>query len=461
VQLASPSKAINAATFLAPDGRPCVLVQDLSLYLNSMMFTCLSQHGLGEVLHDLIGFEGAAMRLRKATEFGEGSGLVGKTIGEAAFAWEDGIAIGVIGPRYMSTDVIDSFEGIAPSVGRTIHEDDHIIFVSARAVPRTALRVPSLLTDAARTTPKKVPDDRAPLAVLVCGWRVEWDDPKRFALRVRETAGDLPAQSHLTFFCMKACDAFVAFMARVKQADKQIIGDPGNWSFRGRVTISQNCGDAANYALLEDVINERAYTHAIVMSTMANKTLSPESRDVRMMSIMLMLRHFQEELGKPPMSVIGENALDATSLLALAPQGQSGRSDTDYINVQAIYARALCVSVAYPTMAPAIAQLFSKAPRMPNIVLDEAIDIVPSGRSVAFVEMQQRTKTIAPDDICIGFRTVYGSFILVPGLWEEHQFEKGDKLIILSRRSKAGTSEDLRCAGEPGSEARDLPKELS
>ena len=107
----------------------------------------------------------------------------------------------------------------------------------------------------------------------------------------------------------------------------------------------------------------RMFTTAIVLGTAAGIDLSPQSRDTRVLTILLLLRHLARKCRpKLPLHVIGENAQDATALLALSPTpplakvaGQNRQPD--YVNTQAIIARALVSALAYPLMHEALSEV--------------------------------------------------------------------------------------------------------
>merc|ERR1712151_230103 len=98
------------------------------------------------------------------------------------------------------------------------------------------------------------------------------------------------------------------------------------------------------------------------------------------MSIMLILRHIQLLYDQKPMHIIGENSMDSTSYLAMGPVASKEHPATvDFVNAHAIHAIALVQTLAYPRMAPSIAQLFDGRPGWPRICLESAVGRIPSG----------------------------------------------------------------------------------
>merc|ERR1719281_571624 len=157
-------------------------------------------------------------------------------------------------------------------------------------------------------------------------------------------------------------------------------GSDGNWVLHGTL-IYHKQGDAANLDTLREVMRVNEYESAIVMGTMAGVKLPPQSRDRRVLTTMLMVRKAHYELYESPLHIVGENALDATAVLAVAQKGSSGDAlIPDFVNTQAIYARALTQGVAYPFMQPAVAQLFHQTAGNPEIYLSPVgIELVPFG----------------------------------------------------------------------------------
>eukprot|EP00927_Polykrikos_kofoidii_P047696 TRINITY_DN4197_c0_g1_i4.p1 TRINITY_DN4197_c0_g1~~TRINITY_DN4197_c0_g1_i4.p1 ORF type:complete len:829 (-),score=89.97 TRINITY_DN4197_c0_g1_i4:231-2717(-) len=449
IQLSSPSQAIEAALFTTPHGRPCVSVQDLSMFLNSLMFNCLSSRGMADVLNDLLGFEGAAFRVRKVKDFvNGGKDLVGKKFSELKFMFDNAYVVGVSGPKMMDKEEIVSTEGFVPSGSRVITIEDRLMFVSHVSNPTRATRHPP---DSFAKGP--VPAERVsstPLNVLICGWRPEWNGVERFAWRLRQTHRNLPIGSHIMFVCTLDEPAFENLMKGAMNIDRGIreadVGDENGWtrwSIDGELSIAFLSGDAAVIETLRAVVDERIYDSAILLTSMANGAVTAaKSRDTRMLTIMLFLRYLQSSLQQPPMHVIGENALDITSALALGPKftGVSNKvSQPDFVNVHAICARALCQATAYPFMAPSLSQLFSNTPGMPRTILLPVGSFVPLGKAIPFAMIVRAVSDYFPEDVCVGVRNEGGRLLLAPDLWQEEAYEQEDWVIIITRRIAEGS----------------------
>merc|ERR1712139_557790 len=97
---------------------------------------------------------------------------------------------------------------------------------------------------------------------------------------------------------------------------------------------------------------------------------------------MIMLRTAHHELYPDDslLHVVGENVLDSTSALALAPTSKCCSRHPDFVNNHAITARVLTQALAYPAMQPAVAQLFHQTEGSPQIkLLMAGVDLIPLG----------------------------------------------------------------------------------
>merc|ERR1719201_3047130 len=82
----------------------------------------------------------------------------------------------------------------------------------------------------------------------------------------------------------------------------------------------------------------------------------------------------------PPIHVVGENSVDATSALALAPTTEALLPD--FVNIHAVYARALVQGIAYPFMQAAIAQLFTRRSNERLFESSPRITLLPVGKAL-------------------------------------------------------------------------------
>ena len=128
----------------------------------------------------------------------------------------------------------------------------------------------------------------------------------------------------------------------------------------------------------------------IVLGTQSAVRLPPKARDTRVLTIMLLLRRLCDKklaIENVPMHVVGENQEDMTAKLALGPRqrGQIGVQNAlkyrepDFVNTQAINARVLTQTLAYPIIRGAIADLFDESRSSADIELVMAQNFIPLG----------------------------------------------------------------------------------
>ena len=72
LQMTSPSEYVDAVCFKHPNGNDVIIPMDLSVFLNSLMFSCAAQPGLATILLSILDFEGFAIRRRKAKNLRSG-----------------------------------------------------------------------------------------------------------------------------------------------------------------------------------------------------------------------------------------------------------------------------------------------------------------------------------------------------------------------------------------------------
>lgn len=207
------------------------------------------------------------------------------------------------------------------------------------------------------------------------------------------------------------------------------------------MVISHTFGDAACLETLRGIMTRNAgnqFEAAIVMGTTAAALLPPASRDMRVLSTMLLLRQAHAELftSGEPLHVVGENCFDATAPLALAP---NSTHRPDFVNTQAIYARALTQALAYPIMQPAIAQLFSPSSTgQPS----PELQMVPAGRELVplgpatFSQLTRAVMARWNGAICLGY-THRGEAVLGPPPSSSHHFVDGDMIVVIRREEEA------------------------
>ena len=249
-------------------------------------------------------------------------------------------------------------------------------------------------------------------------------------------------------------------------------------------------GDGVLPEIIEPVIFERRIDTAIVLGTRAERRRGDEDdgflrkdantdgfhRDTRVLAMLLLLRKVHSAKGdQSPMHVVGENTEDLTEKLALYPawKKRSHRSsvipsttkrrgtilsehirneDTthhlpDFVNTQAMYARALVQTLAYPLISNAITQLFDKRGASLELLRCSAfvplLTPIPFGLVKAIVAARARKSytnyngvSVTQEAICLGYISSEGEQHLVPPVDEEIIFEDSCRLIAITRNDE-------------------------
>jgi len=291
-------------------------------------------------------------------------------------------------------------------------------------------------------------------SVLICGWRPVWEDvPARLKKRLHELIANRLPGSSVTFINAVDCDHFENLMMEidvVRSTETDIRGDATVdvqhayevTAFPG-ILIVHMVGNASKAEFLEPVVMRRAFNTAIVLGTQADVKLNARSRDTRVLCIMhLPLRKIWNVRVSTTgdathMHIVGENEEDLTAKLALAPHpvdSKVPRKPTealdhppDFINTQAIYARALTQTLAYPLIAPAVADLFTTTEDATNVELVNVEAYVPLEIFEPACELGDGSGTIpwgivrncvlqakGERSICIGYNTPEGEGLMCP-----------------------------------------------
>ena len=286
--------------------------------------------------------------------------------------------------------------------------------------------------------------------VLVCGWRAKWNvDTKKLAARVDDLAQPLSAyaSSTIVFLNLMDTEEFAPLMEKCGFARPN--GAAPEWNVTGRagVKILHVQGDATQVPDMKPLLDTHTFAAIIVLGTAAGIDLPAHSRDLRVLSVLLLLRHLLKD-ATAPVHIIGENQEDATSVLALPPALVTKTGDTadnnfnvkpDFINTQAIIARALCQSVAFPKMTAAVNELFSDAPGTSNIVILPAskYSVPVGGPGITFGTLCQLVGIVSKEtDHCLGWLEEGGEMALVPNLDVKHTFGGDEQLVIMTRRTE-------------------------
>merc|ERR1711991_742543 len=105
-----------------------------------------------------------------------------------------------------------------------------------------------------------------------------------------------------------------------------------------------------------------------------------------------------------------------------------------FINSQAVYARALVQTLAYPGIRPAIADLFEEYKGSADIVIVDAGDYIPLGQKMPYGIIRALVLAAKGErSICIGVMHSNGSCEILPPHGEEMELGMDDRLVILRR----------------------------
>ena len=485
LQMTDPCLYVDAACFKDSQQNDVILPMDLSIFLNSLMFSCATQPGLAKVLLELLNFEGSAIRRRKASNLRSGENnaygaCVGKTFGAMRKQFTSSIFIGIMKPGVKDLEQMRKQGlGLCPDPNTIIEQEDLLIFIGPSSNPKhdqSQIRVMDAYEEKAKNLietykPQGVKEVETLRSILICGWRNVWEDaPDRLRKRLHELMWNRLPGSSITFINAVTAENFDALMEEIgvaRSPENDISGEASTdvqnayavTDFPG-ILIYHVVGNASKDDYLEPVVMRRAFNTAIVLGTQADVKLRSRSRDTRVLCIMLLLRKIWTVRvattgDTTPMHIVGENEEDLTAKLALAPRPTDGLAQNanqvvdyppDFINTQAIYARALTQTLAYPQMAPAVIDLFTSSEGTTNVELVNVEAYLPleifsptcelgDGSGLCDWGIVRNAVLLAKGErsICIGYNNEKGEATLCPPHNLKLKLTKNDKLILLRR----------------------------
>jgi hypothetical protein len=427
VQSDVPSESLKCASFTNPKGEPVVSAVDLNRIANALIFTCTAYPGLANVLLDAIDFESYAFRAKDAPALG----LVGKTLAETTLMYKNAVVCGAVDKRvFVDPSEPNFMQGLCVDVERRFTEHDRVIFLSETSTPT--------LSDFCKDTERleTLPSTRVSSdAILVCGFRNVWLNPGRLYARMDNLSKNMKSGAYIQFLNRMPTKDFAELVAEGGGPPEEA---PGRWVVHG-VHIVHTEGEAASLRDLQSVLQKTRFDAAIILGTIPFHDLKPEHRDLRVLEIMCLLRTLHAEFyPEEPLHVVGDTSIDSTAFLAIAPTGAQTMLP-DFINTQAIYARVLAQTLAYPKMAPCLQQLFHPTPGNPQLTLcPVGLDLIPCGKAT-FAQLVQTVQSALPGDIVLGWVTVDGTNLFCPDPELEHDFIEGDKIVLLTRRELASS----------------------
>jgi hypothetical protein len=459
MQMLHPSEYVDAALFKHPNGQNVVIPMDLSVFLNSLMFKCAAQPGLSEVILSILNFEGSAIRRRKAKNLRSGPNnaygdCIGKTFKDMRTQFSKAVFIGIVRPGMPVDKMGRRGFGLCPDPMTIIEPDDLLIFIGPKSSPVHSFEMKGTFAGYVAEAEKIAeanPDIEANriefgltnskiLAnTLVCGWRPVWlERPERLFARISEIVSQRKSGSMITF--LNAVDVadfarMVLAMGMKPLADTQWGAKQYEMKKEG-IIVRHVCGDAADAAVMKPVIMNDTVHTAIVLGTQANVRLAGHHRDTRVLNIMLLLRKLWGIKAEGiPMHVVSENDQDMTARLALAPKRFGPvRTEPDFVNSQAISARALVQALAFPIIQPAIKDLFVESDDSANINVINCSEYVPLGQKMKYGVIRASVlRAKGERSICIGVMWGSGRISVLPPHDEVMTLGKNDRLVVLRR----------------------------
>jgi len=225
------------------------------------------------------------------------------------------------------------------------------------------------------------------------------------------------------------------------------------------VTILHYRGNPVVHDDMEGLFTDgRTYDSAICLGSgsVVGESLSKEARDSRILTILLVLRKLQK---MKPMHIIAENMMDQTASVALTPIAPDGSMcEPDFINTQAIIARVLAMSLAYPEIDNAITELVDGEAGTPEVDFLSAAQLHITNKTVTFGAIQIAVLSLFKyRGVAIGFiqqssigDRVCGSsggsqLKLAPNPNERRTWLPNDRIVVMVRNRSLSRTFKLLC----------------
>jgi hypothetical protein len=469
LQMTQPSDYVDATCVEHPDGRDIIIPMDLSRFLNSLMFKCAAQPGLSKIILSLLDFEGSAIRRRKAENLRSGienkyGDCVGKTFGSMRRQFTTAVFIGILRPSMPKHEIQARGFGLCPDPETIIEKEDLLIFIGPKSSPVHDFSMLDTFASYINTAEQmkaahpRIEENRLKNGatnskllqnLLVCGWRMVWQDhPERLHERLLEVVTQRLSGSSITFLNSVNQDLFTDLMVSIGL--KRVPDNGPNRVYEcaapnNGIFVRHVLGDAAVPSVLQPIVNDMTVHTVIVLGTQANVRLAGRFRDTRVLNIMLLLRKlWGVKREGVPMHIVGENNEDMTARLALAPKRtgvtKSGKKrvvehEPDFVNSQAVYARALVQTMAYPLIQPAINDLFEDSPGSCDIVILNANEYVPIGVEMTYGVVRSAVLLAKGErSICIGIMYAKTGVELLPSHDKPVTLLEEDRLVLLKRQ---------------------------
>ena len=470
LQLQGPSEYVDATCFKHPNGDDVIIPMDLSAFLNSLMFKCAAQPGLSAMLMKILDFEGSAIRRRRAKNLRSGprnayGDCIGKTFGTVRKQFAKAVFIGIVRPGMPERLIKRRGFGLCPDPEIVIEPEDLLIFIGPKSSPVHSHSMLSTFEGYVKQATgileshAEIKERHEALGVstskrlgnvLVCGWRDVWNNfPERLHARIEEVVRQRLPGSAITFVNAVPSDRFKEMMVKNDMVADKNVDESGNqvaiYGFKPGspnhgVTLRHIEGDAAQTSVLSPVMMTNTIHTAVVLGTQTSVRLGAHHRDTRVLNILLLLRKlWSNKREGVPMHIVGENSEDMTAKLALAPKRVGKvRTEPDFVNSQAVSARTLVQTLAYPLIQPAIKELFEvSADHSADIVTVGASEYVPMDTPLKYGVVRALVLQAAGErSICIGVLWQDGTSRLLVPHDDEVTFTGQDRLVILRRITK-------------------------
>lgn len=289
--------------------------------------------------------------------------------------------------------------------------------------------------------------DADPKNVLVCGWRGRWDkDHTLLTSLVEEMSRGIPPGSTITFLNVKTTAGFGEIMQHdhfsettLDRSLSDILAGHHDHGWCSDeitgVTVLHFSADPCLYKQVEPLLRDRHFDSAICIGTVVGQELPAASRDSRILTMLLILRDLTAGNDRPT-HVVAENELDQTSGLALAPPRGSEGHLPDFVNTQAIIARTLVMSLAYPQIQDAISDLITTHEATANIAIVSAaaLGLTEDRGPLAFGAVAHLVLEVYKfRGVAVGYLTL-NDLYLVPSLDEEVTWTESHRIVCFLRR---------------------------
>ena len=108
--------------------------------------------------------------------------------------------------------------------------------------------------------------------------------------------------------------------------------------------------------------------------------------------------------------------------------------EPDFINTQAIYARVLTQTLAYPVIRPAISDLFNESKGSADVEIVRASAYIPLDQTYEWGIVRAAVLQAENErSICIGWMDMGGEVSLLPDVTEIVRLGANDSLILIRR----------------------------